>query len=193
MGCESGVQALRRSAREPEAFAGFYDDHARHLLAYFARRVYDADTALDLTAESFAQAYVSRRRFRGVTDAQAAAWLYRIAQRQLARYFRKSRVERRALERLGLEPPPLDDDQRARIEELADLHDLRAALRVELRRLSAAQREALALRVVEELSYEEVAHRLGISEQTARARVSRGLRALAAAIDHDPMIKETPA
>jgi RNA polymerase sigma factor (sigma-70 family) len=193
MGFESGVEALRRSAHEPEAFARFYDQHAERLLAYLARRVYDPDVALDLTAESFAQAYVSRRRFRGSTDGEAAGWLYRIARRQLARYFRKARVEREALERLGLEPPVLDDAQRARIEELADLVDLRSTLRLELERLSRANRDALQLRVIEELPYSEIARRLDISEHTARARVSRGLRALAAGLERSALIKETLA
>jgi DNA-directed RNA polymerase specialized sigma24 family protein len=39
------------------------------------------------------------------------------------------------------------------------------------------------LRVVDELDYPTVADRLGISEQAARARVSRGLRVLASAVD----------
>ena len=184
---------LRRSGREPEAFTRFYDQHAQRLLAFLARRVYDVDTAFDLTAETFAQAYLARRRFRGATDGEAAAWLYTIARRQLARYFRKARVERKALERIGVDPPLLDDDQRMRIEELAELVDLRGALRLELARLSCAHRDALELRVVEELPYSEVASRLGISEPAARARVSRALRALAAALDHNPLIKETPA
>jgi RNA polymerase sigma-70 factor (ECF subfamily) len=37
---------------------------------------------------------------------------------------------------------------------------------------------AIELRIVRELPYPEVAAELGVSEQTARARVSRGLRAL---------------
>ena len=94
MGGEGGAEALRRSTREPEAFARFYDEHAEALLAYLAKRVFDADAALDLTAETFAQAYLARQRFRGSTDEAAAAWLYRIAKRQLARYFRKGRAER---------------------------------------------------------------------------------------------------
>lgn len=117
---ERAVQALRRSTREPEAFASFYDEHAETLLAYLAKRVFDADAALDLTAETFAQAYLARSRFRGSTDAAAAAWLYRIAKRQLARYFRKGRAARKALMRLGIEAPHLDADQQARIEELED-------------------------------------------------------------------------
>ena len=41
----------------------------------------------------------------------------------------------------------------------------------------------MRLRVVEELDYPVVAARLGVTEATARARVSRGLRLLAVALD----------
>ena len=54
---------------------------------------------------------------------------------------------------------------------------------VELARLSVEQREALRLRVVEERSYAEAASLLGVSEQAVRARVSRGLRSLAGALE----------
>jgi RNA polymerase sigma factor (sigma-70 family) len=187
MSPESAAGALCRSRREPEAFARFYDYHAEALLTYLAKRAFDADVALDLTAETFAQAYLARRRFRGSTDEAAAAWLYAIAKRQLARYFRKGRAEQRALRRLGIEAPRVDEEKRARIEELAALAELRSVLRVELERLSLAHREALQLRIVEELPYPEVAKRLHVSEQTARARVSRGLRTLAAALDATPV------
>jgi len=52
--------------------------------------------------------------------------------------------------------------------------------------LNAGQRQAVQLRVVEERPYDEVALALGISEQTARARVSRGLRALTHALEPYP-------
>jgi RNA polymerase sigma-70 factor (ECF subfamily) len=41
--------------------------------------------------------------------------------------------------------------------------------------------------VVEQRSYEEVARSLGITEATARARVSRGLRALATSLEPRPL------
>ena len=99
---------LRRSVRDPEAFGSFYDAYFEDLLRYLTRCTCDAEAGLDLTAESFAQAYLSRHRFRGTTGGEAAAWLYRIAKRQLARYFKRGRAELRALERLGLERPELD-------------------------------------------------------------------------------------
>jgi RNA polymerase sigma factor (sigma-70 family) len=190
MNDDSSAQALRRSRREPEAFARFYQEHAESLLAYLMRRVWDVDVALDLTAESFAQSYLSRRRFRGSTDAEAAGWLYGIARRQLALYFRRSVVEKRALQRLGLQAPRFGDEEEARLRDLAGPDDLRAVVRLELERLSAAQRQALQLRVVDELPYTDVADSLGISQQAARARVARGLKALAAALDRQPSLKE---
>ena len=49
--------------------------------------------------------------------------------------------------------------------------------------LPVDQREAVRLRVVEEQGYQTLARTLDISQDTARARVSRGLQALRAAID----------
>ncbi len=72
------------------------------------------------------------------------------------------------------------------IERRAGLDQLREALGRELSLLSKEQRDALRLRVVEEHSYVEVAERLGVSEQAACARVSRGLRALAHALEALP-------
>jgi len=49
--------------------------------------------------------------------------------------------------------------------------------------LTPNTRDAVRLRVVDELSYTDLADRLGISEGAARVRVSRGLAALAGALD----------
>jgi len=189
MGSNS-AETLRRSRREPEAFADFYEEHSEALLGYMVRRVRDAEVALDLTAESFAEAYIARRRFRGTAEGEAVAWLYKIAQRQVSKYCRRARVERRALGRLGIERPQLDDEWRARIEDMADIEGLRGALRGELARLSPAQREAVELRVIEELTYAELARRLEVSEGAARVRVTRGLSALAEAFEANPLAEE---
>ena len=162
----------------------------RHLLSIDGLSREDIERILR-RAESFAQAYIGRDRFRGSTDSEAAGWLYGIARRQLALYFRKGAVERRALTRLGIEVPRFDDEQKARLEELASLDDVRASLRIELERLSDGQRQALELRVVEELPYREVARRLRVSEGAARVRVARGLKALAAALDRETLIQDT--
>jgi len=161
-----------------DEFTRTYEAHASRLLAFFARRTFDPQVSLDLVGETFARAYAGRTRRRALTPEAQAAWLYGIARRVLAEYWRRGSVERRALARLCVEPPTLTDESFARIDELAGSASLREAIATELVRLPAAQQEALRLKVVEERSYLEVALALGVSEEAARARVSRGLRAL---------------
>ena len=169
--------------RTPEGFASAYRAHSRSILIFLARRTYDPEIALDLTAETFAQAFAARRRFRGSTEEEAAAWLFGIARHVLSRSLRRGRAERRALTRLGVEVPSLEPEDLVRVVELAGLDELRGTVTRELGALPEAHREALRLRVVEERSYDDVAQRLGITEPAARARVSRGLRTLGRAID----------
>jgi RNA polymerase sigma factor (sigma-70 family) len=169
-----------------------YARHSDDLLLFLARRTADAEVALDLWAETFAHAVAGGGKFRGSTEEEAAGWLYGIAKRQLALYFRRGHAERRALERLGLERPPADEELLADIERRAQLDVMRAELGVALASLSVPVREAVRLRVVDELPYSDIARSLSISEQAARARVSRGLSALAAVMD-GPRIREAGA
>jgi RNA polymerase sigma factor (sigma-70 family) len=62
---------------------------------------------------------------------------------------------------------------------MAGLGELGDELAEALHALPPEQRAAVELRIVGDRSYAEVAAALSISEPTARARVSRGLRALA--------------
>ncbi|PZR80294.1 MAG: RNA polymerase [Candidatus Aeolococcus gillhamiae] len=164
-------------------FAAMYAREGEVVLVFLVRRTLDAAIAADLAAETFAQAFRSWSRLRGRAEEEVRAWLFTVARRQVSRYLRRGRVERRAVRRLGIRLPALHEDDVSAIEERAGLAELRAVLGVELARLSLEQREALRLRVVEERSYAEVALVLGVSEPAARARVSRGLRALAGALE----------
>jgi RNA polymerase sigma factor (sigma-70 family) len=170
---------MARQRLDADRLAAAYERDGRRLLVFFTRRTYDAQLAVDLVAETYARAFEQRRRFAAdPADRDAlAAWVFGIGRNVL----------HEALRRVGVEPPVLAADEQARIEELAELGELRAAVVAALAELGREQREAVRLRVVDELGYPAIAGRLGISEQAARARVSRGLRALAAALDrHEP-------
>lgn len=171
--------ALRRARDDPEAFAEFYDAYHQRVLAFFARRVLDVDVAWDLTAETFARALGQCAQFRGHAPEEEQGWLFTIARAQLSHYWRRGEVERAALARMGVEVPELTDADIERVETLGALAELRPAVADALAQLPDAQRHAVELRVVGELAYEEVAATLQVSEDVARARVSRGLRAMA--------------
>lgn len=182
-----------RSTRLLADFSGFYAEQAERVLTYLARRCLDPEIAVDLMAETFAQALVCRHRFRGTSDAEAEAWLFGIARNQLASYFRRGKAERKAVDRLRMQVPDVDYDDRARIEELADLDRMRDTVVEHFQALSAEQRDALRLRVIDGVPYSEVARRLAVSEDAARARVSRALRQLAAFLDKPVMAKGAAA
>ena len=153
------------------------------MTAFFARRTYDPDAAVDLLAETFAVAFEDRDSFRGDADEAAIAWIYGIARHQLSSFYRRGSVERRAIAKLGVDRRALTDPEYERIEELAGLTETRRQVTTALDHLPEEHAQAVRLRVVEELGYDQIAAALGISEQAARARVSRGLRALADDVD----------
>jgi RNA polymerase sigma factor (sigma-70 family) len=155
------------------AFAALYDRHAPAVAAWLRRRS-DPDAAQELLAETFAEAWCSRRRFQPERGS-ARAWLFGIAQHLLFGYYRRLAVEDRARRKLGvvLESPAYDE-----ADERLDAAALRADLAVALAALAPGTREAVLLRVVEQLDYDELGRRLGCSSPAARLRVSRGLREL---------------
>lgn len=165
--------------------SALYTEHSRSVLRFAMRRTLDAQVSVDLVGEAFAVAYEQRRKFRGSTDAELRSWLFGIAANLLSDYFRKGQIERRAMARLGVEPLAVDSDEIERIEQLSESSELRAAVAGALDELGSESREALRLRVIDELPYSEVARVMAVSEQVARARVSRGLRALREQIDSE--------
>jgi RNA polymerase sigma-70 factor (ECF subfamily) len=173
----SDAELILASRTDPGAFRQLYERWAERLLAYFYRRVLDAEVAADLLAETFAIAYEKRHRFRDV-GRPGGAWLYGIAAKELSHWFRRQDVEWRAVRRLGVSVPALDDESIARIEALADADAHRAALYGALVQLTRADRDAVQLRVVDELAYAEIASRLNCTEAAARRRVHRGLARL---------------
>ena len=172
---------LRRSDRyrlDADRLASLWEEFSEPLTVFFARRVLDTEVAVDLAAETFAQAFADRRQFRGATREEAIGWVYGIARHQLSGYFKRGAAAQKALNRLGMERPSLPDGEMEELERRAELHALRPLIDDALTRLSPDQRTAVQLRVVREQTYAELAMALGVSEQTARARVSRGLRSL---------------
>jgi RNA polymerase sigma-70 factor (ECF subfamily) len=159
------------------------------LLTFLARRTADPEIALDLLAETFAQAVASRKRFRPGGRDQGTKWLYGIAKHQLALYYRRGHCEQRAMARLGVRREPPSEEILAEISAQAQLDDLRGVMRDALAQLSDGTRSAVELRVVQELAYSDIARRLCISEGAARVRVSRGLAQLGELLDGNASVR----
>jgi RNA polymerase sigma factor (sigma-70 family) len=171
MTMRSDAQLLRAARRDADAFRELYERYAERVCAYHERRCRDADSAHELTAETFAQAWIARHRFRDEAGGSAAPWLFGIARNVLLVSVRKGRLERAARERLGLM-----DDPRAVAASAAEPDE--SWLDDALADLPAGQREALRLRFSDDLSYDGVTEALDTTPTAARVRVHRALTAL---------------
>ena len=165
---------LRAAAGDRTAFADLYRANATRVAAFFYRRTFCPDTSAELTAETFARAIGAAHRF-DVSKGTATGWLFGIANKVLLEWIRKGSAARKASRRLGLQIVPLLPEELERVEEIADAQRFRVSLAEALAQLSPTQREAVILRVGNDLPYEEVARRLGCTEGAARVRVTRAL------------------
>lgn len=161
---------LRETRSAPAAFRELYERHARAVYGFHLRRTRDEHAALDLTAETFAQAWLARARFRDEAGGSAGPWLFGIARNLLAQSVRNRAIELAACERLGMlnrlerEPATVEPTE-AWLEGLDEALD----------ELPEGLRAAVELRVVEDLDYDRIAERIGTTPAAARVRVTRGL------------------
>ncbi len=172
-GAPTDAELLRASRGDPDAFRTLYSRYSERLLRYFARRTGGEDTALELTAETFSRVWVMRERFEDQRDGSVAPWLFGIARNVLLMSVRRGEVERRTASRLGV-LERLDIEAPVAISEPGWAEGADELLDT----LPLSQRDALRLRIIDELDYDEVAETLGTSRTAARVRVHRGLAAL---------------
>ncbi len=173
---KTDAQLIKEARRDPEALGELYRRHAAGIHDWLGART-SPGTASELTAETFAQAALSLRRFRDESEGSAAPWLFGIARNLLRRSLERDRIEASARRRLGM-PLEAHEPGFARIEERDRAALLEPALSAALEDLPATQRKALELRVVEGLPYDQVASSLECSEVAARIRVTRALGSL---------------
>jgi RNA polymerase sigma-70 factor (ECF subfamily) len=176
------AELLLAARQDPQAFRELYERYAVWMRSWFLRHTGSESAALDLTAETFAQAFGAARRFRDEADGSAAPWLFGIGRNLLRQYHKHNRIETAARERLGMPLAFAECEEYDRVDERDEAVVLAPRLRRALGGLPTEQRRALQLRVVHQLPYEEVAGRLGCSQNAARLRVSRALRALTAQV-----------
>jgi len=176
MSPEPDASVLRRSIDQPECFAVLFDRHFARVHRYLRRRLGD-EPAAELAAETFLQAFRSRRSFSG-GEASVLAWLYGIAA-NLVRM--NHRTEERRLRAYARAAAGLSAYEPAiAVEDRLDAEAFGPALALALADLSPALREVLVLHAWAELSHEEIAEALDCSSAAVRTRLSRARSQLAA-------------
>ena len=186
---EPDVDALlvgRARLGDTAAFEMLVVKYQRRIERLIARMVRDPDLVQDVAQETFIRAYRAMPQFRG--DSAFYTWLYRIAinsaKKALADLKRDPLVSEGALR--GSD----DGDETSRTEnELTDgetpeallaSKEIAAAVNAAIDALSEDLRQAITLREIEGLSYEEISDVMNCPIGTVRSRIFRAREAIAA-------------
>ena len=158
---------MKSSAQD---FAAAAERHLDDVHAYLVYLTGDRTVAEDLTAETFARALERWRRY-DPRRGSPRTWLCQLARTTTLDHFRAEERRRRRERRYAVA-------ELREHEEPVFGEGLSPGLERALSRLSAAEREVVALRVVLELDGEGAARVLGISQTACSTRLSRALEKL---------------
>jgi RNA polymerase sigma-70 factor (ECF subfamily) len=184
----------RTVAGDQKAFELLVIKYQRRIERLIGRMVRDVDLVEDIAQETFIRAYRALAQFRG--DAQFYTWLYRIAvntaKKALMDLKRDPLVSESALRGGGD-----DEDETSAVENeltssetpetILAAKEIAATVNSAMEALPEELRQAVTLREIEGLSYEEIAEVMNCPIGTVRSRIFRAREAISAKVK--PMLE----
>jgi len=177
---------------DKKAFSILVEKYHKKLFRLLSRMVRDQSEIEDIVQDSFIKAYRAINNFRG--DSAFYTWLYRIG----------INTAKNHLVALGKRPKAMDEVEIEDIENFESGHEMRnhdtpesimmnqeivAAVSETIETLPEELKEAIALREMDGLSYEEIAEIMQCPIGTVRSRIFRAREAIAEKLK--PLIEES--
>ena len=187
---EVDFQLVQRTvAGDQKAFELLVIKYQRRIERLIGRMVRDVNLVEDIAQETFIRAYRALHQFRG--EAQFYTWLYRIA----VNTAKKALVDMKrdpTVSETALRGSSEDDDETYRpgneptTDESPDTilaaKEIAAAVNAAMDALPTELRQAVTLREIEGLSYEEIAEVMNCPIGTVRSRIFRAREAISARV-----------
>lgn len=183
---DADAELVERAKRgEMRAFEMLVVKYQRRIERLIGRMVRDSDLVQDIAQETFIRAYRALPQFRG--ESAFYTWLYRIAVNSAKKALSDFKRDPLVLEgnRSGQE----EGEETSRVEnELTDgetpeallaSKEIAAAVNSAIEALSEDLRQAITLREIEGLSYEEISEAMNCPIGTVRSRIFRAREAIA--------------
>jgi len=162
--------------------------YQRRIERLIGRMVRDTDLVQDIAQETFLRAFRALHQFRG--DAQFYTWLYRIAVNTAKKFLMD--LKRDPLIYEGAMRADDDENETSRIgqelttdetpETVLAAQEIAAAVNAAMEALPDDLRQAVTLREIEGLSYEEIAAVMACPIGTVRSRIFRAREAISARV-----------
>jgi len=164
-------------AQSELAFATLVDRYKNRLQNVIYRYVRDFQRAEDLAQEAFVRVYLHRERYR--KTGKFSTWIFTIAVNLAKNEIRRKVRLKNVLsiehlrELLGTSETPIPDERQAPTDRDVERDQTSEVVARAIARLPDVYREALILRDIEGLAYEEIADILEIPGGTVRSRINR--------------------
>ena len=172
---------VRELARDLDGhFEELVLDYQDTLYRFALRLTNCAADAEDVTQDAFVRAYTWLKGHPPEPDFQLRPWLYRVTLNVI-----RNRVRRKTPDKAPLEAAGTVATREHGPPAVAEQLETRAELAAQLASLPLRYREAVVLRHVEDLAYEDIATALGRPTGTVKSDVHRGLALLRLALERE--------
>ncbi len=186
---DSDLMLVERTvAGDSRAFELLVIKYQRRIQRLIGRMVRDVDLVEDIAQETFIRAYRALHQFRG--DAQFYTWLYRIAVNTAKKSLMELKHDPTVSESSFRSAEDEDETSRPRNEPTTDetpesvlaAKEIGAVVNAAMEALPEDLRQAVTLREIEGLTYEEISVVMGCPIGTVRSRIFRAREAISARI-----------
>ncbi len=159
------------------AWEAIVRQHWRKVFNVAYKFVGSHEAAEDLTQDIFLKIFKSLDTFDRRANFQT--WLISVSRNLCIDHYRSVRKERETIDRQVTSDDLMPVAPGRPADAMLEQRDLAVMLRQALTKLPETLRTAVLLRDLQELSYQEIADRLGLPEGTVKSRINRGRRELA--------------
>ena len=173
---------LLRQAREgnPEAGDKLYTQYlkeSKSVQGLLRRGLSNPDDREEMLHEIYLQLIAGSNTFRG--DSQLATYVYQVARITIfQKYRRENTLKRGKIYRTVSEPTEIADGIQSSPEYTYTLKETRRLLQDLIAKLPEAYRAVLTLRVMDDLTYEEIAEKLHLPLNTVSTKIYKGKKIL---------------
>ncbi len=178
MNLKEEKELIKEAKKNPEIFGKLYDQYYSQIFGYVLKRVADLEIAQDITSETFFKALKKLWQFRW-RNIPFSSWLYRIANNEIANYFRKNKYKPVSLEKIP-EPITVTNPSTEILEAEQELkkHQDFLILQEKITQLPVKYQEVITLRFFEKKKIKEIAEILGKKQGTIKSLLHRSLEKL---------------
>jgi RNA polymerase sigma factor (sigma-70 family) len=167
------INALRAGRDVERHFETVFRSCYGNVRRYFEKRGIDSQTSSDLAQDVLIVAFKGIHELRD--PVAFSGWIFGTARNKLLRHLENKRKSPRQFDDTT---PAVADETPSGEHQAIDI-EVRTKLRETLEELPPQMRACVKLSIVEELPYQEIAGRLGITESTVKVQIHRARKELA--------------